>query len=119
VRWLLALGLVLATTAVPAHAAAPRLDCGTVAVPSVTTSKSVQLRVLRLGTGGLSCHTARSVARYAFAHASRTRHDILGAPPGWTCRGSAKHPDSGGLCSRGGKPDGQGVLMISPAQQAG
>ena len=114
-RWLLALGLVLATTAVPAAAAPPHLDCGTIAVPSVTGSHSVRLRVLRLGTGGLSCGTARRVARYAFAHASTARHDILGAAPGWTCRGSAKDPDSGGLCSR----DDRGVLMLSPARQAG
>jgi hypothetical protein len=122
VRRLLALGLLaVAATAVaaPAGAATPKRDCGTLTVRSIARSGALTLRVIRLGADTLTCRRARAVARWAYRHASRTDHAVLGDPPGWTCRGVPTDPDGGGICRRRGSGDAQGVLILNPAQQAG
>jgi hypothetical protein len=117
VRRLLALGSVavvlVAADAATAQAAAPHRDCGTIAVRSVGGAGSVTLRVLRLGDDGLTCRRARGIARWAYRHASLEDHAVLGDPPGWTCRGSATAPDSGGVCRRRGRAPAWGVLMLT------
>jgi hypothetical protein len=115
------LGLLAAALAVatPADAAAPKRDCGTVAVHSLAGSGSVTLRVIRLGDDALTCHRAREIARWAYRHASRADHAVLGDPPGWTCRGLPTDPDGGGICRRGGPGEAAGVLMLGAGRQAG
>lgn len=54
-------------------------------------------------SGSVSCRTARSVIRYAFAHRRAVHGANLSAPRGWTCRAARdRHPVVAGECLRHG-----------------